>query len=152
MSRVRSPVHAVCLSLALSLLAASSGCSEKKGLRITGIEPVSGSHNGNTVVTISGSGFQEGGTKGVNVYFGDQRGRVMGFVGDDTLRVEAPPGELGKTVDVLLVFDDSRNLVYEKAFTYGEDTADQFNVDALVEGDKSKPSTASATQQPPPAK
>jgi hypothetical protein len=136
MTRFRSAAHAVCLALALVLVAAGSGCSEKKGLRITGIEPDRGTHNGATQVTIRGGGFQEGGAKGVKVYFGDQQARVIGFVGDDVLRVEAPAGALNKTVDVLLVFDDSRNLTYEKAFTYTEDTTDQFNVDALVDGTK----------------
>jgi hypothetical protein len=138
MSSVRSAAHAVSLGLALLLLAVGGGCSEKQGLRITGIEPNIGTHNGATQVTIRGGGFQEGGAKGVKVYFGEKQARVIGFVGNDVLRVEAPAGDINKTVDVLLVFDDSRNLTFEKAFTYTEDTTDQFNVDALVDGKKAK--------------
>jgi len=137
MPRFRA-AHAVCLSLALLLVAVGGGCAEKKGLRVTGLEPSKGTHNGATQVTIRGSGFQQDGAKGVKVYFGERQARVIGFVGDDVLRVETPAGELNKTVDVLLVFDDSRNLTYEKAFTYSEDTADQFNVDALVDGKQPK--------------
>src|SRR5687768_15453721 len=103
MSRVRSVVHA---AFAVLCLTVAVGCSEKKGLRITGIEPKSGSHIGNSVVTIKGNGFQEGGAKGVKVLFGEQEARVLGFIGDDVLKVEAPAGDVGKTVDVLLVFDD----------------------------------------------
>jgi IPT/TIG domain len=152
MSRVRSAVCAVYTVLSAVAFAGVAGCSEKEGLRITGIEPATGSHNGSTQVTIHGSGFQQDGAKGVKVYFGDREARVIGFVGDDVLKVESPAGDLGKQVDVLLVFDDARNLKYEKAFTYAQDATDQFNVDALVEGDKAKPASASATpQQPAPA-
>ena len=52
---------------------------------------------------------------------------------------------------MLVVFDDARSLPYEKAFTYAE-AADQFNVDALVEGNKKPPAAtggaAPAQQQP----
>jgi hypothetical protein len=148
MPRVRSAVHAVAVLL---LLAAGSGCSEKKGLRITGIEPVNGIHTGNTLVTIRGGGFQQEGAKGVKVLFGAQEARVLGFVGDDVLKVETPPGELGKTVDILVVFDDSRSLSYEKAFTYTEDTSQHFNVDTLTEGKKATP-PESASAAPAPTK
>jgi len=132
------------------MLAFGAGCSEKKGLRITGIEPTSGTHGGSTTVNIRGTGFQEDGAKGVKVYFGEQEARVIGFVGDGVLKVETPAGEVGKTVDVLLVFDDARSLPLEKAYTYTEDTTDQFNVDSLVEGDKAKPARAAvpAPKQP----
>jgi IPT/TIG domain len=146
MPRVRSVIFLV---VAVVMLAGGAGCSKKKGLRITGIEPTSGPYLGNSTVTIRGSGFQEGGTKGVKVYFGDREARVLGFVGDDVLKVETPAGEVGRTVDVLLVFDDARSLPYEKAFTYTERPA-EFNVDALVEGDKAgKPATGAAA--PPPS-
>ena len=65
---------------------------------------------------------------------------MLGFVGDDTLKVESPAGEVGQTVDVMLVFDDARVSPPLK-YSYVE-TADQFNVDSLVEGDK-KPSQPS---------
>lgn len=148
MSRVRSAVYAVAVLL---LLAAAPGCSEKKGLRITGIEPVNGIHTGNTLVTIRGGGFQEEGAKGVKVLFGGQEARVLGFVGDEVLKVETPPGDVGKTVDVLVVFDDSRSLSYDKAFTYTEDTSQHFNVDTLTEGEKAKP-PESASAAPAPTK
>lgn len=150
MPRVRSLVHAVSATALLLLLASGAGCSEKQGLRITGIEPAQGIHTGNTLVTIKGGGFQEEGAKGVKVMFGDQEARVLGFVGDGVLKVETPPGDVGKTVDLLVVFDDSRSLTYPKAFTYTEDTSQHFNVDTLTEGDKKAPESASAA--PPPTK
>ncbi len=146
MPRVRSAVYAVAVLL---LVAAGSGCSEKKGLRITGIEPVNGITTGNTLVTIRGSGFQQEGARGVKVLFGGQEARVLGFVGDEVLKVETPPGDVGKTVDVLVVFDDSRSLSYEKAFTYTEDTSQHFNVDTLTEGEKGKPPESAAAAPAP---
>lgn len=146
MPRVRSAVYAVAVLL---LVAAGSGCSEKKGLRITGIEPVNGITTGNTLVTIRGSGFQQEGARGVKVLFGGQEARVLGFVGDEVLKVETPPGDVGKTVDVLVVFDDSRSLSYEKAFTYTEDTSQHFNVNTLTEGEKGKPPESAAAAPAP---
>jgi hypothetical protein len=135
MPRVRSAVYALVAVLALAFAA---GCKEEKGLRITGIDPATGSHAGNTTVTINGSGFQEDGAKGVTVRFGDREGRVLGFVGDGQLKVETPPGDAGKTVDVLVVFDDSKSLMVEKAYTY-TDTTGSLSVDAL--GDDKKPAS-----------
>src|ERR1051326_2325976 len=86
------------------LVVLAAGCKKEKGLRITDIEPKAGPYTGGASVTIHGSGFEEGGAKGVKVYFGDHDAKVLDFQGDDTLRVETPPGEVNKDVDVLLVF------------------------------------------------
>ena len=129
-------VHLVAAAFAVMLLLCANGCGKKKGLRITGIEPTSGPYTGGTTVNIKGSGFQEGGAKGVKVYFGGGEAKVIGWIGDDTLKVESPavkPEEVGKSVDVLLVFDDARDLTIEKAFTY-EEVNKGFSVDALTEG------------------
>src|SRR6266545_7301356 len=115
MSRARC-AGPVIFAACVLLLASGLGCEKKNGLRITGIEPTTGPAAQNTTVTIHGGGFQEGGAKGVKVYFGEREARVLGFVGDDTLKVEAPTGEVGQAVDVLVVFDDARSLPYEKAF------------------------------------
>jgi hypothetical protein len=111
--------------------------------RVRSVEPASGSALGNATVTIHGTGFQEGSAKGVKVLFGSQQARVLGFVGDETLKVETPAGEVGQTVDVMLVFDDAR-VSQPLKYTYVEASND-FNVDALVEGDKKAPA---ATPQP----
>jgi hypothetical protein len=141
-------VHAVLAAgLVVLGLAAGAGCSQKKGLSVTGIEPTSGPYTGNTTVTIHGSGFQQDGAKGVKVYFGGQQARVLGFVGDTMLKVDSPAGEVGQSVDVMLVFDDARNSEPLK-FTYTE-AGDQFNVDALVEGDKQQKAGGAAPPAPP---
>lgn len=140
MSSARRSVLAL---LAAALLVGGGACSKKKGLHVTGIEPQGGPYTGGTTVSITGSGFQEGSTKGVKVYFGGQQARVLGFVGDDVLKVDSPAGDAGKTVDVVLVFDDARTSEPLK-YTYTE-AGDQFNVDSLVDG------KAAAGTTPPPA-
>lgn len=140
--------QAVRILLAACVLAAGlAGCEKKKGLTVTGIEPNSGPHTGGTTVTITGTGFQQDGAKGVKVYFGTQEARVLGFVGDGTLKVDSPAGEVGQTVDVVLVFDDARSSEPLK-FSYVE-AGDQFNVDSLVEGEKAAPAGGSAPTAPP---
>ena len=107
------------LIFALALvLGLAVGCSKDEGLKITGIEPKSGDMTGGQVVTIYGSGFQSGGTKGVKVYFGNRSAKVRGFAGDDELRVEAPGGKEGEVVDIEIIFDDSRRNKITKAFKY----------------------------------
>jgi hypothetical protein len=105
-----------CLVVALAL--AAGGCDKKGGLRITGLDPKVGPSNGGTLVTVHGSGFQDGGVKGVKVYFGDKEATRVYIDGDEAMKVEPPPGEVGQTVDVLFLFDDARKLEYPKAYTY----------------------------------
>src|SRR6266545_2947788 len=144
MSRVRTGGWAVAVAVAAGLILASwAGCSKKPGLSVTGMEPTSGVALGNTTVTIHGTGFQEGSAKGVKVLFGNQQARVLGFVDDETLKVETPAGEVGQTVDVLLMFDDAR-VSQPLKYTYVESSND-FNVDSLVEGNKQAPA---ATDKP----
>jgi hypothetical protein len=143
MARVRSAVWVVVVVL---MLAAWAGCEKKKALSVTGLEPTSGPVDGNTTVTIHGTGFQQGSAKGVKVLFGNHEARVLGFVGDNTLKVDSPAGEVGQTVDVMLVFDDAR-VSQPLKFTYVE-AANAFNVDSLVEGSKQAPAGAQAPAQP----
>lgn len=132
---------------ALALLIAiggGAGCSKKKELSVTGWDPKVGPYTGGGTVTIEGTGFQEGGARGVKVYFGDKEAKVLGWVGDDKLKIETPPGEIGQEVNILLVFDDAKDLTIEKAYRY-EDVAKDLSVDALT-GDVKKDDTAT----PPP--
>ena len=141
---------------ALALLIAvaggsGAGCSKKKELSVTGWDPKVGPYVGGGVVTIEGTGFQEGGARGVKVYFGDKEAKVEGWVGDDKLRVVTPPGEVGQEVNILLVFDDAKDLTIEKAYRY-EDIAKDLSVDALTgdvpEGGTTPPPSGGA---PPPS-
>lgn len=122
---------------ALCLLAFGACSEEKKGLRITGLSPKTGPYTGGSRVTIEGSGFASGGATGVKVYFGDRLGRQVVFEGDNTLYVEPPPGAIGETVDVVMIFDDGRKFTYPKAYTY-VDLTEGFSVDELTEGKKKK--------------
>jgi IPT/TIG domain len=147
MSSARRSVLAL---LAAALLVGGGACNKKKGLHVTGIEPQGGPYTGGTTVSITGSGFQEGSTKGVKVYFGGQQARVLGFVGDGVLKVDSPAGDAGKTVDVVLVFDDARTSEPLK-YTYTEG-ADPLNVDSLVDGKAPPTAPPPATgSTPPPA-
>jgi hypothetical protein len=113
--------RSIALSFVLGVIFAvvtAAGCSKDEGLKITGIEPKTGDMIGGQVVTIHGSGFQSGGTKGVKVYFGNRSAKVRGFSGDDELRVEAPGGKEGEVVDIEIIFDDSRRNKITKAFKY----------------------------------
>ena len=118
-------------SLALGLAA----CEDEKGLTITKIDPKTGPHTGGSSVTIFGTWFQSEGAKGVKVYFGDKKARVLSFHGDTKLMVEPPSGDLNQTVDVTLIFDDARQMVYPQAYTY-VDPGKGFTVDALTEKKK----------------
>ncbi|HEU5056619.1 MAG TPA: IPT/TIG domain-containing protein [Kofleriaceae bacterium] len=124
-------------ALALFVAVGGAGCSKKKELSVTGWEPKVGPYTGGGTVTIEGTGFQEGGARGVKVYFGDKEAKVLGWVGDDKLKIETPPGEIGQEVNILLVFDDAKDLT----------------VDALT-GDVPKEDTATPPpggQSPPPS-
>jgi hypothetical protein len=117
--------------VALALALAMTGCEKKEGLRITGIDPKTGPYTGGTIVTVHGSGFQEGGVKGVKVYFGEKEATRVYIDGDDKIKVEPPAGEIDQTVDLLFLFDDARKLEYPKAYTY-QDFAKTTGAEALA--------------------
>jgi hypothetical protein len=123
--------------LALAALLAT-GCDKKPGLRITGIEPKSGPYTGGTLVTVHGSGFQEGGVKGVKVYFGEKEATRVYIDGDTRIKVEPPGGEPDETVDVMFLFDDAKKLEYPKAFTYIDYSQHKMGADALIKPEDKK--------------
>ncbi len=130
--------HSVFFAILSACLALSvAACSENEGLTIKKIEPKTGPYTGGSSVTILGTGFQRGGAQGVKVYFGDKKARVLSFHGDTKLMVEPPSGEISQTVDVTLIFDDARQLVYPQAYTY-TDPAKGMNVNQLAPGDEKK--------------
>ena len=106
------------LWIALALALFVGACGKDEGLKITGVEPKQGNYQGGDIVTIQGTGFQSGGAKGVKVYFGNAAAKVLAFRGDDELRVEVPGGKEGETVDIEIIFDDSRHNKIEKAYKY----------------------------------
>ena len=116
--RIPGVVFALIAAVAAVAAVAMLGCSKDEGLRITGIDPKTGDMNGGQIVTIHGSGFQSGDTKSVQVYFGDRSAKVLGFRGDDELRVEAPGGKEGEVVDIQIIFNDSRRSKISQMFRY----------------------------------
>jgi len=145
--------RAVGSALALLLVVGGgAACSKKKELSVTGWEPKVGPYTGGGTVTIEGTGFQEGGARGVKVYFGDKEAKVLGWVGDDKLKVETPPGDVGQEVNILMVFDDAKDITIDKAYRY-EDVQKDLTVDALT-GDKPKDDGTTpppSGQAPPPS-
>jgi len=124
----------VTLAFLASLALMASACGDDKGLRITRIEPKRGTYLGGDTVTIFGSGFQAEGARDVVVYFGEREGKVLAFDGDTKLRVQAPSGDKGKTVEVTLIFGDARRFTYPNAYTFIEPSG--IKVDDLVEDEK----------------
>ena len=103
----------------LCLLAA--GCKEDKKLKVTGISPNKGDYEGGQLVVVSGNRFTADGVRSVKVYFGGVPAQVLRFEGDDTLKVLAPGGKVGDTVDVKFYFEPGGVLNVPKAYTFMEE-------------------------------
>jgi len=87
-------------------------------LRITGIDPAQGDAAGGTYVRIKGSRFTVDGPRTAKVYFGGREAAVDRFVSDSDLMVEAPGGDPGETVDVVVVLEPGGRITIPKAFTF----------------------------------
>lgn len=87
-------------------------------LQVTGLEPPNGDAAGGTYVLIRGHRFIEDGPRNAKVYFGSRQGNVIRFASDSELIVEAPGGNAGDTVDVLVIFEPGGELKLPKAFTF----------------------------------
>jgi len=122
---------AVVVVVATCLLA---GCKEDKKLKVTGISPGKGDYLGGQLVVVSGNRFTADGVRSVKVYFGGVAAQVLRFEGDDTLKIQAPGGKIGETVDVKFYFEPGGVLTVPKAFTYVEE--DAASVEDLHTGDK----------------
>jgi hypothetical protein len=117
----RAP-RSVLVLLALVALLVAGACSEDKKLKVTGLEPTKGDFNGGQLVRIAGNGFTQNGALNAKVYFGDRQGTVVRFDGDTGLIVQAPGGDVGQTVDVLILFEGpgAGEARLPKAFTFVE--------------------------------
>lgn len=115
-----SPRSLLCLLGCLGLAAAACGETDRT-LKVTGLEPVRGDAAGDTPVLIKGNGFTVSPRK-VDVYFGKpqayHKGTVVRFENDKQMLVRSPGGNVGETVDVLLVFEPGGQLVIPNAFTF----------------------------------
>ncbi|MCP4444105.1 MAG: hypothetical protein GY811_02005 [Myxococcales bacterium] len=127
--------RALLLAALFTLALGGGACSEEKGLKIKSISPKTGPANGAGNITIHGNGFKKGGAVGVEVYFGDRKARFLRFEGDAKMVVVPPPGEVGQTVDVQVIFGDGREHKFAEAYSYIDPKAG-FNVNALAPGDE----------------
>lgn len=123
------------LLCAVALFAlAAAGCEKEKGLKIKAVSPASGPADGGGAVTIHGNGFTQGGAQGVKVMFGDRPARFLRFEGDTKMLVAPPPGEIGQTVDIQVLFGDAREHTFPAAYSYIDPKAG-FDVNALAPGE-----------------
>jgi hypothetical protein len=122
---------------ALSMLALAGACDKEKGLRITGFEPKTGPYTGGDAVVFSGGGFTADGVRGVEIWFGDKKGKNVRFRGDDQMIVDTPGGAVGEVVDIAIRFDGARGKTFAKAYTY-IDPAAGFGVGELTDKDKAE--------------
>jgi|TARA_R110000868_G_scaffold283130_1_gene543565 hypothetical protein len=123
------------LAALFSLAVGAMACDEEKGLKIKSISPKTGPADGAGNITIHGNGFKQSGHIGVEIYFGDKKARFLRFEGDTKMVVVPPPGEVGQTVDVEVIFGDGRGHKFPEAYSY-IDPKEGFNVNALAPGDK----------------
>ncbi len=121
------------LAALLTLALGGIACDKEKGLKIKSLSPKTGPADGAGSVTIHGNGFKEGGAMGVKIYFGDKKARFLRFEGDTKMLVVPPPGELGQTVDVQVIFGDGREHKFSEAYSYIDPKAG-FDVNALAPG------------------
>ena len=91
-----------------------------KIVRVTGIEPNSGDALGGTYVRILGNRFTSDGARSAKIYFGGRLAAPPRFASDAEMVVEAPGGEPGKTVDVLIIFEPGGELKIANGFSYYE--------------------------------
>jgi hypothetical protein len=87
-------------------------------LQITGIDPAQGDAGGGTYVRIKGRRFTVDGPRTAKVYFGGREAAVDRFVSDGDLMVEAPGGDPGEIVDVVVVLEPGGRITIPRAFTF----------------------------------
>ena len=117
-------------AIVLGALLTMSACSQSKRVSVTGLEPSAGSSAG-SVVRVIGTGLQSDTALGAQVYFGDEKARVIELKGNSEIVVEAPSGTPKTAVDVTVIFDDGREFKLPKGYFYKEPIGAGFNVDAL---------------------
>ena len=109
------------LFLAL-VMVLGSACGGNDGkLKVFGLSPNIGDAMGGQYVVIRGQNFQRQ-ARTAKVFLGDRQGNVVRFSGDNDrseLIVQAPGGQPGESVDVLVVFEPGGELpLIVKGFTY----------------------------------
>ena len=113
------------LIIASSAFTAGVACGGKGGgakapsqtLRVTGLDPTSGTPDGGQPITIQGEGFL-GDSRTVTVFFGDSQAQVIDIPSDNEVKIETPPGPAGQKVDVSITFDPGGEIKLPGGFTF----------------------------------
>lgn len=97
----------------------STGASAPGGatLKVTAVEPATGTPAGGQPVVIRGAGFMAE-SRAIEVYVGEAPATVIAVASDSELQIEAPAGEPGAAVDVRVVFEPGGELRLPQAFTF----------------------------------
>ena len=100
---------------ALVLVLSGLGCDE--GVKVTSVEPDTGTIAGGEDVVLKGRGFKAG----VQVKFCRSEAKNVVILADNQIKVNTPANQKG-TCDVTLTFDDGRAFKVANAFRYLEPT------------------------------
>jgi hypothetical protein len=103
--------------LASAALLGLSACSNE--LKVTGVEPNSGTYGGGEEVVIQGNGFQPG-RGGVVVKFGTRPATAVVVAAGDKINVTTPAGDKNTSVDVVVIFDDGKAFKLANGFHFLE--------------------------------
>jgi hypothetical protein len=99
-------------------------------LKVTGLDKDTGDAAGGTYVRIYGNGFITP-VRSAKVYFGTRQAAAPRFASDTEMVVEAPGGDVGKSVDVLIIFEPGGEKKLVNAFTFKEKNDQGPSVDDL---------------------
>ncbi|MEO6951501.1 MAG: IPT/TIG domain-containing protein [Polyangia bacterium] len=120
----RRSAISIFLPLCVALFAA--GCSNE--LKVSEVEPASGTYGGQEEVVIHGNGFQPG-RGGVSVRFGRREATNVVVESTSAIKVTTPAGDKSTSVDVSVVFDDGKAFVLKSGFQYIDTTQQRQTMD-----------------------
>ena len=112
------PVLLTVLGLAVGF-GLASGCSNE--LKVTEVEPSTGTFSGGEEVVIRGNAFQPG-RAGVSVRFGRREAQSVAVASPDKILVTTPMGDKNTTVDISVTFDDGKAFLLKNGFHYIDNT------------------------------
>jgi hypothetical protein len=92
-----------------------AACSNE--LKVSEVDPATGTYNGGEEVVIKGNGFQPG-RGGVVVKFGRKDAQAVVVESDSKIKVQTPAGDKNTTTDISVVFDDGKAFLLKNAFHY----------------------------------
>jgi hypothetical protein len=120
MRSLATPLVFVVLWLGLSL----GGCSNE--LKLSTVEPNTGTFTGGEEIIVEGQNFPRG---GASVKFGLKEAQPVVVESDHKIRVTTPAGDKNTNVDVTVVFDDGRAFQLKNAFRYVDSTQQRNTMD-----------------------